>query len=100
MTTIDVIPGEEVPPPPPPEDVLDLRSYGARGDGVTDDTDAIQQACDDSAAGRGTVVGHPGDVYRLRRRGTKPFLNIRSRFCVELRSNTKIDGRGCTFKLV
>ena len=96
-------PGPEPPhppnPEPPPGDALDLRAYGAVGDGAADDTDAVQRACDDSAAGKGTVIGHSGDVYLLRHRGTKPFLNIQSRFCVQLRSGTKINGMGCEFKL-
>ena len=96
---IEVENGETEPPNPPDGEELDLRKYGAIGDGAADDTDAVQQACDDSANGMGTVVGHETDVYLLRHRGTKPFLNIQSRFCVELRDNTRIDGRGCEFKL-
>ncbi|MBO5219490.1 MAG: hypothetical protein J6C52_08670, partial [Clostridia bacterium] len=35
--------------------VFDIRTYGAVGDGVTDDTDAIRAALADAAECRGTV---------------------------------------------
>jgi hypothetical protein len=44
-----------------PTPVLNLRSYGARGDGRTNDTDAfVRAAADLNAAGRGTLLIPPG----------------------------------------
>jgi polygalacturonase len=41
--------------------VLDVADYGAKGDGTTDDTAAIQAALDDASARHGTVVFPRGD---------------------------------------
>jgi pectate lyase-like protein len=44
---------------------FDVREFGARGDGITDDTAAIQAACAAAAAGNdsGAEVNHPADEY-------------------------------------
>lgn len=44
----------------PPDPVFDPRKYGARGDGLTYDTAAIQKAIDDCAGTKGSVVLSPG----------------------------------------
>lgn len=48
----------------PPRLVLDVRSFGAAGDGVTDDTAAIQAAIDAVPAGGG-LVRVPAGTYKL-----------------------------------
>lgn len=46
--------------------LVDARQHGARGDGVADDTAAIQAAIDAAPSGAGTVMLPPG-AYRLTR---------------------------------
>jgi len=45
---------------------FDVKSYGAVGDGVTDDTDAIQDAIDATAAAGGGIIWFPPGTYILR----------------------------------
>ncbi len=51
---------EPASPPSKPAGALDVRKFGARGDGVTDDTAALQAALD---AGAGKTVYVPSGVY-------------------------------------
>ena len=45
---------------------IDVRQYGARGDGVHDDTDAIQQAFTAASQGHlGTTVVLPPGAYKI-----------------------------------
>jgi parallel beta-helix repeat protein len=44
---------------------LDVRSFGAKGDGVTDDTAAIQSALDAAGASGGQTVLFPAGTYKL-----------------------------------
>ena len=90
-------PEPEPPPEPDPDDLIDVRDHGARNG--QDSTDAWQRACDEAAGTDKIVVGHPEDTYILNQRGTVTMGVYWSRYCVGLRSNTRIDGRGCTFKL-
>src|SRR5256885_16882604 len=47
---------------------IDVRQYGARGDGVHDDTDAIQQAFTAASYGHlGTTVFLPPGAYKISR---------------------------------
>lgn len=47
----------------PDENVYNVKDYGAKGDGVTDDTDAIREAIEDAAYTGGTVLLENGVFY-------------------------------------
>jgi polygalacturonase len=55
--------------------VVDVRAFGARGDGVSDDTDAIRAALRAVPAGGGTVIVPPG-TYHLDLRGGARAMNL------------------------
>ena len=55
--------------------VIDVRTRGARGDGVADDTDALQASVD--AIGPGGVVRVPPGVYRVRVADHNGVLGVR-----------------------
>ncbi|MFD1045817.1 glycoside hydrolase family 28 protein [Kibdelosporangium lantanae] len=57
-----VLPGtaHAEPTPPGPGGVYDVRRFGARGDGTTIDSDAVNRAIDAAAPGGGTVYFPPG----------------------------------------
>ncbi|HQL96033.1 MAG TPA: glycosyl hydrolase family 28-related protein, partial [Candidatus Hydrogenedentes bacterium] len=57
--------GAEAPPAAAP--VFSVRDFGARGDGVSDDTDAAQAAVDAAVKARGGRVHFPSGSYRLTR---------------------------------
>ena len=61
--------GSDVMPNDPHGDLtIDVRQYGARGDGVHDDTDAIQQAFTAASYGHlGTTVFLPPGAYKISR---------------------------------
>lgn len=77
--------------------VFDAKDYGARGDGVTDDTAAIQAAIDAAFTAGGGVVYLPEGVYRVSGEGTG------SGNCLTMHSQVDLigDGMGSTvLKLV
>lgn len=47
------------------KNTYNVKDYGAKGDGITDDVDAIQSAIDDCFKGGGGIVYIPIGVYRL-----------------------------------
>ncbi len=61
-----------LPPPDPPAGEADVRKLGAKGDGVADDTAAVQAAVD---AGVG-VVRFPKGTYRLTRTVTVDLARV------------------------
>lgn len=70
--------------PPPAGAVLDVRQYGAAGDGKADDTAAIQAAIDAAPAGGGTILFPPG-TYLVAPTQTR---------CIAIRSNLRFAGTG------
>lgn len=65
--------------------IVDVRAYGAKGDGASDDTAAIQAAMNSAADGAGGVVYLPTGTYK-----TSNSLLVPSR------THVKGDGRGKT----
>ncbi len=65
---------------------INVKNHGAAGDGVADDTAAIQAALNE-AAGGGTVF-FPAGVYLVRENAIDSF------HCLLVRSNTRVTGSG------
>lgn len=62
---------------------VDVRDYGAKGDGITDDTSAIQSAIDDAAKNGGGIVFFERKTYRAQ---------------FTIKQGVSINGNFCTFK--
>lgn len=71
-------------PPAYAQTILDVKRYGAAGDGTTDDTAAIQAAIDAVPSGGGTIIFPPG-TYIVAPTRTKGII---------IRSNLRIAGSG------
>ncbi|MFD1785943.1 right-handed parallel beta-helix repeat-containing protein, partial [Phenylobacterium terrae] len=79
------------------ETIFDVRDFGAKGDGVTNDRDAIQAAADAAAANGGGVVYIPAGIWGIGNGGLdKTDAGIQLRDNVTLRG----DGPGETVLMV
>lgn len=67
-----------------PAGVFDVRQYGAKGDGITVDTEAIQKAIDDCGKAGGGIVRLPAGVYL-----SKP-ISLRSKTTLQLDEGAKL----------
>lgn len=75
--TATLVAGERVTPNPPTES-LDLRDFGAVGDGVTDDGPALQSALDALAAAGGGTLFVPAARYAIITPVLKNFAGLAS----------------------
>lgn len=74
------------------ENKLDVKAFGARGDGKTDDTRAIQSAINAASPLQKTIIYFPAGVYNVASYTTTRnyFIN----YCLLLHSNLEIEGDG------
>lgn len=93
-TTVRTTPIASAPPPRPPTGppvptlpapvLFNVKQYGAKGDGTTDDTAAIQAAINAVPASGGTVLFPPG-IYIVAPTRTR---------CIAIKSNLRLSGTG------
>ncbi len=71
---------------------LDVKSFGAKGDGQADDTRAIQLAINAASPLQKTIIYFPAGTYRIASYTTTPvyFTN----YCLAMHSNLDIEGDG------
>ena len=82
---------------------INVRSFGAIGNGTTNDTLAIQSALNSAQSAGKTVIGNKGDIYLLNIQGTKNFMTSSVTglpFCVEVPTGVKFDLQGATLKSI
>lgn len=78
--------------------IFNVRDYGAAGDGVTDDTDAIQDAIDAAEAAGGGIIDYTGH-HLLTLRSTLTLSS--AAYCLMVKSdNIKFRGKGRTTALI
>ncbi len=70
--------------------LLNVKAYGAVGDGVTDDTDAIQAALDDAGERGGATVFLPDGVYGI---GNPLLVPSHTRFLGNGAGNSVLQGK-------
>lgn len=76
--------------PPVPASAINVRNapYNARGDGIADDTDAIQHAV--MAAPLGGTVYVPDGTYMIRATGTNPSVRLKSDVTLQMSSGATL----------
>jgi hypothetical protein len=78
------------------QESVSVKDFGAVGDGVTDDTAAIQAALDSGAK---RVIFNESETYLVRQTGIKTIVGISNRFCLDVPTGVEIDGHFSTIKL-
>ena len=70
------VPPVEETPTPTPDDEINVKEYGAVGDGSTDDTAAIQAAIDAAETGTTIYFPEPADAYMVSRHSGSDIITI------------------------
>jgi parallel beta-helix repeat protein len=74
------------------ESVLNVKDFGAKGDGIADDTRAIQAAIDKAPPNSMTTIYFPGGIYNIASYTRTP--NYLENYSLLLHSNLNIKGNG------
>jgi len=77
------------------EQYVSVKDFGAVGDGVTDDTAAIQAAL---SSGKKLIQGVPGETYLVSAAGTVTVNGVAFSYCLLLANGTTFDLNGSTVK--
>lgn len=83
------------------DDIIDVRDFGAVGNGVVDDVNAIQKALNEGHIFNKKVVGHKDDIYYVSSQGLKKFMTssvTNLAYCLEIPSGVTFDLRGATIR--
>jgi hypothetical protein len=92
-------PSKALPP------IIDVRTYGAKGDGKTDDRLAIQAAINAAAAGGGgQIIFSPKATYLVGAATSPKYIRTNTSkkkfyYCIDIPSNVTLDFRGATLEL-
>lgn len=73
-------------------DIINVKNFGARGDGITDDTKSIQAAIDNASSISIDTIYFPSGIYNIRSYTTTK--NYLENYCIRLHSNLVFKGEG------
>jgi len=86
------------------QSTLQFETFGVVGDGITDDTAALNRGLAASALQQAHIFGRPGARYRVHPGGEKQFVNpagaqITKPFCVQVPTGASVDFAGATLEV-
>lgn len=83
------------------KNTIDIRDFGAIGNGVVNDVIAIQKALIEGYIHNKTVIGHKNDIYFVDSQGLKEFMTssvTNLAYCLEVPSGVTLDLCGATIR--